>query len=512
VTDDGSRTIQLVIHGHFYQPPREDPWTGEVPVQPSAAPFHDWNERITAECYRPNTVVGVAGDDGDDGDDGDFVVNLFEHLSFNVGPTLLSWLEPRHPEVYRRILAADRAAGRAIAQGYGHAILPLCNERDLRTQVRWGIVDFRHRFVREPAGMWLPETAVSDAVLTVLAEEGIRFTILAPGQIAAVRPLGGSDDAWHQHGIAPHEGLGPIDAGDPDPEPLDVTRALRWCHPSDPTLGVDLVVYDGALAHALAFARPTSENIIDAALAHTTGAGGLVAAATDGETFGHHHQGAEHDVAHALTLGARVKGIATPRLVDLLASEPPAQEARVRTSAWSCAHGVGRWMTDCGCQTGGDEDWSQAWRAPLRAAFDLLRDWGIEVMDRRGTELLHDPWTARDAYLGFLLGAVSWDAFAAEHVIGDHHEAGLLLDAQRNALLMYTSCGWFFNDIAGIETVQVLRYAARAIDLYEQLGETPPTDAFLEVLAEARSNDPAAGDGRQLWFDEVLPADRAETR
>ncbi|MEX2293594.1 MAG: DUF3536 domain-containing protein [Acidimicrobiales bacterium] len=492
---------QLVLHGHFYQPPREDPWTGAVPLQPSAAPYHDWNERITAECYAPNTVVGVATDDRD------FVVNLFDHLSFNVGPTLLSWMELHHKEVYDRILAADRRGGRAIAQAYGHAILPLCNERDLRTQVRWGMVDFRHRFGRSPAGMWLPETAVSDAVLSVLAEEGIRFTILAPGQIAAVRPIGAPDSAWVQHGIAAHEGLGPVDAvaAEAEPVPLDITRALRWQHPAAPELGVDLVVYDGALAHALAFAAPSAEDIVAAALGHGGGAGGLVAAATDGETFGHHHKGAEHEVARALTVVAASRGVETPRLVDLLDAQPPTHEADVRVSAWSCAHGVGRWLTDCGCRTGGDPGWNQAWRAPLRDALDLVRDWGSEVFERVGGVHLHDPWAARDAYLAVLLGARSWGDFAAEHVPGDQHLAGLLLDAQRNALLMYTSCGWFFNDLAGIETVQVLRYAARAVDLYQQAGETPPLEAFLDTLAKAASNDPEVGDGRVLWFDEVLP-------
>lgn len=518
----------LVIHGHFYQPPREDPWTGVVPEQPDAAPFHDWNERVTAECYRPNAWVEVVDDDG-----GTQVVNAFELLSFNVGPTLLSWLEPHHPDVYERIRAADRTTSRAIAQAYGHAILPLCNDPDLRTQVRWGIADFRHRFGRFPEGMWLPETAVSERVLAVLAEEGIGFTILAPPQIEAVRPLarpdatsrpsrggpvagaaagaddGGTAEPWREHGV--DDGGAEVGGlGAPRRQAEVATgRAYRWCHPERPELGVDLVVYDGSLAHALAFGSPSSEAIVDAASSDAAGGGGgggdLVVVATDGETFGHHHKGAERVVAHALSMEAPRRGIRVPRLVDELTESPPTHQARVHTSAWSCAHGVGRWMADCGCRTGGDPAWSQAWREPLRNALDLLRDWGVEVFERRGGELLVEPWAARDGYLDVLLGARSWDSFAAEHIVGDHHRAGVLLDAQRNALLMYTSCGWFFNDLAGIETVQILRYAARCIDLHQQIGESPPVDAFLAVLAAAGSNDPAVGDGRRLWFDQVLP-------
>jgi alpha-amylase/alpha-mannosidase (GH57 family) len=421
-------------------------------VEPGAAPFHDWNERITVECYRPNAELGN-----------------FELLSFNVGPTLLSWLERHQPDVYDRILDADRMGGRAIAQAYGHAILPLCNERDVRTQVRWGIADFVHRFGRFPEGMWLPETAVSDHVLQVLMEEGIRFTILAPGQIEAPQPL--------------RSGL------------------YRWCPPDGRGPGVELVVYDGPLAHALAFEAPSSRAIIDSVVE----AGGLLVGATDGETFGHHHRGLEEVLSRAVTVAAVGHDVRVPRLVDLLDETVARERVAVRTSAWSCHHGVDRWRADCGCRTGGEEGWTQGWRGPLRWALDLLRDWGIEVVERRGPSLLRDPWAARDDYLGLLLGARTWEDFAATHIVGDGHQAGVLLDAQRNALLMYTSCGWFFNDLGGTETVQILRYAARAMDLYRQIGEHPPEDAFLDLLSEAHSNDPDVGDGRRVWHEQVLP-------
>ncbi len=477
--------VRFILHGHFYQPPREDPWTGKVPEQPSAAPFHDWNERITAECYRPNGWVDLG--------DGRPPVSNYEHLSFNIGPTLLSWLEEHAPDVYARILEGSRHWDRAMAQGYGHAILPLCNDRDLRTHIRWGQADFAHRFGRAASGMWLPETAVSDRVLAALAEEGISYTILGPRQIGAVRPLVGMDWLTHED-----------EDEHPEAEPLDTSRPLRWRHPTEDHLGVDLVVYDGALAHALAFSEPSAETIIAAVVDHARPFGGLVAAATDGETFGHHHKGAEVELARALTTVASEHGVIVTTVPEVLAALPPTHEARVRTSAWSCAHGVDRWWRDCGCSTGGEPGWTQAWREPLRNALDLLRDWGAEVVDRRGGALLDDAWVARDRYIEVLVGARSYAEFAAEHGVGDPGPARSLLEAQRNALLMFTSCAWFFNDLAGIETIQILRYAARAMDHYRDLGEDPPEAAFLDRLAEARSNDPDEGDGRQIWQRHVL--------
>ncbi len=474
--------VAFVLHGHFYQPPRENPWTEVVPRQPAAAPFHDWNERITAECYRPNGWARIFDDHGRIV----AIVDNYEHLSFNVGPTLMSWLDEHAPETYARIVDADRATRRAIAQAYGHAILPLCNDRDLRTQVRWGLADFRHRFGRPAEGMWLPETAVDDRTLAVLAEEGVRFTILAPGQIAAVRRLDGDGEgAWRTPGVD---------------EGVALPGTARWRHPDDPARGVDLVIYDGPISHDVAFGGFPSQVVVERIVGRAGGE--LVAVACDGETFGHHHHYADRGVAYALTVEADRRGVALPRLADWLAEHSPTHEARVRVSAWSCVHGVGRWMEDCGCHTGGEAGWNQAWRSPLRAAFDRMRDAAVEVFERRGPVVLHDPWVARDAYVEVLLGVTSIERFAAEHVRGDGEhlvEALTLLESQRHALLMYTSCGWFFNDLAGLETVQIMRYAACCAGLLAELGESPPVDDVVAILAEAQSNDPDEGGGRDVW-------------
>ncbi len=478
-------SVTFVVHGHFYQPPRENPWTEEVAREPSAAPFHDWNQRITDECYRPNGAARVV-------DERNRVLALVDNyglLSFNVGPTLTSWLQIHAPDVLERMVA-DGAG--ALAQAYGHIILPLASGRDVRTQVRWGLADVRHRFGREAKGMWLPECAVSEEVLAVLAEEGVAFTILAPHQVAAVRPVGGG--SWQEVAGAP-----------------GVHRPFRWQHPTRSDLGLDLVVYDGGLSNDVAFGlgRMASADLVGRA---ASAGDGMVVVATDGETFGHHHRWGERSIAYALAVEARRQGVAAATLPAALAAVRPTSQARVRTSAWSCSHGVGRWQEDCGCSTGGQPGDDQHWRAPLRAALDLVRDALYEVVERRGPSLMHDPWAARDAYIGVLLGACTPDAFAAEHVSGDRVNAFTLLEALRSGMAMYTSCGWFFHDLAGLETVQVLRYAARVMDLLEELGEKPPVEDFLVVLATAHSNRSDEGDGAEVWPTHVEPARVAPDR
>ena len=464
------KPIALAFHGHFYQPPRENPWTEEVPREPGAAPFHDWNEKIALEAYRPNAFARVIDEHGRVL----AVVNNYEHLSFDVGPTLTTWLADHEPLAFDRIVEGDRRGGGGMAQAFFHIILPLATERDVRTMVRWGMREFEFRFGRRAEGIWLPETAVNDDVLRVLAEEGVGFTVLAPYQA--------------------------------DGE-IDARQAYRWEHPDDPAKSIDVIFYDGPLSHAVAFelSALSSEAFIDRVVVAAP-EGGLVAVAADGETFGHHHHYGDRFLAYSLAVEAPKRGIDVVSVAEWVAEHPPTETVDIVESAWSCAHGVGRWKDDCGCSTGGPPEWNQKWRAPLRRALDVVREAVDSLLDRRGQLVLRDPWAARDAYVDVLLGATSRDDFAREHVTGDWVEAFTLLEAARHALAMYTSCGWFFNDLAGLETVQVLRYAARALDCIEELGEQPPTEVFLRLLDVAESNDPLEGSGRDIWRRHVETA------
>jgi len=491
-------TREIVFHGHFYQPPREDPWSGEVEREKSAAPYHDWNERIDAECYRPNAFARVYHDHRVDG-----VVNVYELISFNVGPTLAAWLEHADPKVIARMVEGDwRSArrrgghGNAIAQGFHHAILPLCDALDRATEMRWGIADFRRRFGRQPEAMWLPETAADTATLCDLIDHGLRFAILSPRQAAAVRAPG---EEWRD-----------VRGGAVEPG-----RAYKYLHRDGSGRSLALFFYDGAAAQTIAFGGGLRDSA--GLLSALAGESGLRHVAVDGETAGHHHPWGERALAFALERAAPALGLAVTNYGEYLDRNPPEWEAEIdlgpygEGSSWSCAHGVGRWIRDCGCRMT-HEPTSQAWRGPLRAAFNLLRDRSRSFFSDAGAFLLRDPWAARDAYVDVVLdpSPSSRERFLAAHAWDDllpRERAGVfrLLEMQRRALMMYASCGWFFDDIAGLEAVLVLRQAARLMDHWSELGGDPPREEFLEVLAEAHSNQAGRGNGADVYRQLVEP-------
>jgi alpha-amylase/alpha-mannosidase (GH57 family) len=481
----------IVIHGHFYQPPRENPWLESVEVQDSAAPFHDWNERVTAECYAPNTAARRVDDENRVLD----IVNNFEKISFNIGPTLFAWLERYRPDVYAKIIDADRASvearghGNACGQVFNHMIMPLATRRDKVTQVRWGIEDFRARFGREPEGMWLPETAVDTESLEVLAEAGIKFTILAPHQAHRVRPL--ESEAWED-----------VSGG------IDPSRAYLWRGPRGLTLAI--FFYDGHISRAIAFERllERAENLVgwlNAAFSDGRTWPQLVHCATDGETYGHHSRFGEMALAAAVQqIEAEGPAILT-NYAAFLEANPPTHEVEIREqTSWSCAHGIERWRGDCGCRTRGD--WHQRWRAPLREALDWLRDQIDSFFEARASAHLKDPWAARDDYARVVLdrSPERLDAFFASHAHGQldtaaRVEARRLLELERNRMLMYTSCGWFFDEISAIEPVQILRYAAMALQYLNDLGGERLEDEFVRRLGAAPSNLPEMRDGAEVY-------------
>lgn len=485
----------LIIHGHFYQPPRENPWTGKIDVQPTAAPFHDWNERVFAECYGPNAAAPIGGDVPDR------IINNYANISFNFGPTLLSWMEIHHPDTYKVILEADAASaakrsghGNAIAQAYGHAILPLCNERDRLTQVVWGIADFRARFGRDPESMWLPETAANNATLRLIAQSGLRYVILAPDQARRVRSNDSED--WQD-----------VSGGR-----VDTTRPY-WLHdPEGGEIPLAIFFYHGQLARSIAFEKAlvSSRGLVEN-FSRVAQTGALVNVATDGETYGHHFKFGDLCLAHALEVEAKDAGFWITNYGEYLDTNPPQHWVEIdegplgEGSSWSCAHGVGRWIRDCGCHTGGGPGWTQGWRGPLRDAFDFLRDTEAKKFEELASDKLVDPWRARNEYVSVLLGTeTSPEAFLRRHSLrpltsGDLELLLTLLEIQLNSLLMYTSCGWFFSDLSGIETIQVLRYAARIIELQNDLGFANPREKFLELLAAAKSNVTEMGNGADIF-------------
>jgi hypothetical protein len=495
--------IALVVHGHFYQPPRENPWTDEVPREPTAAPFPNWNARIHAECYRANAYARIFGPKQHVAS----IVNNYAGMSFDLGPTLARWLGRHDDQVMRRMRQGDAdqqtrlAAGGAMAQVWGHPITPLLSAHDLRTQILWGQIDFRQRFSRETAGMWLPETAANEATLAALIDAGVKFTILAPEQIEAVRP---ADEAWQAV----------------TSESVDTGRAYRFLHPDGSGRSIALAIFDGPLSRDLAFGTATRDAASfleamrrSAERSKVTGKR-LVLAASDGELYGHHKKFADLTLAYAVNVSAPVEDMEITNLDAYLAETPPTWEVRLRPgpdgegTAWSCGHGLGRWRRDCGCRMHEVKGSSQAWRAPLRQALDLLRDRAAVFFENDAGDLLLDPWQARDAYGEFVddapdarkkyLRALGRPALRQSR--GQSPSRALLhMEMQRSLLLMYASCAWFFDDIAGPEAAIALRRAAHAMDLWKALGGKPPERTFVQILAQGRSNQPKLGSGADAF-------------
>ncbi len=495
----------ICIHAHCYQPPRENPWLEAIEVQDSAAPYHDWNERIAAECYAPNSVARIMDQEGRIAS----ITNNYARISFNAGPTLLAWLEEHSPETYQAILTADQESqqrfgghGSAIAQAYNHIIMPLATRRDKITQIHWGVRDFEHRFGRKPEGMWLPELAVDLETLDLMAEHGIRFTILSPHQAQRIRSLEGGD--WHEvYG-----------------ERIDPTMPYLQRLPSGRTIA--LFFFDGPISHELVhqsllrngeqFAHRLISGFNETRH-HTQ----LLHVASEGEIYGHYQRHGDMALAYALHyIEHHSDNIHITNYGEHLERFPPTYEVEIiENTSWNCTKGIERWRSARGTSTGKHPTWSQAWRAPLRAAFDWLRDTLAPRFEQHSKYMFYDPWEARNDYISVILDR-SYEHVAAylarhtTHVLDDAEQVQALnlLELQRQLLLMYTSSGWFFDDLSNSETVQVIQYTGRALQLARTLfNDSTLEEDYLARLEQARSNLTEHRDGRHLYEKLVKPAE-----
>jgi len=485
----------VCIHGHFYQPPRENPWLEEVELQDSAYPYHDWNSRITAECYGPNTASRIAGGDSRIID----IVNNYSRISFNFGPTLLAWMQRHEPGVYQAILAADKKSqeyfsghGSALAQVYNHIIMPLANSRDKRVQIAWGIEDFRSRFKREPEGMWLAEAAVDLETLELLSEYNIKFTILAPHQARMARKIG--EREWQ------------------DVSGAKINPRLAYLCRLPSGKSITIFFYDGPISREIAFGKllEHGENLAQrlfSAFPADNGDGELVHIATDGESYGHHHRFGDMALAYCLYY-LEANNLAKVTVYgEYLEQYPAAWETEIyENSSWSCMHGIERWKSDCGCNSGAHAEWNQLWRAPLRGAMDWLRDNLSHIFEEQSKGLLKDPWAAREAYFRVIRSRnrenveAFLELFSSKPLSKEEKTKVLkLLEMQRYSLLMYTSCGWFFDEISGIETVQVMVYAARAIQLAKETSDVALPEAYKGLLERAPSNKTEFKNGAYVY-------------
>ena len=504
---DNEKKNYLTIHGHFYQPPRENPWLEAIELQESASPFHDWNARICDECYNPNSASRIVDGKNRIID----IVNNYTMISFNFGPTLMSWMEQYAPNTYERIVQADRKSigiysghGNAIAQVYNHMIMPLANDKDKYTQTIWGIKDFEYRFGRKPEGIWLAETATDDRTMEVLIDCGIKFTILSPYQAARVRKINAKQDsAWED-----------VSWGSIDP-----ARAYRYFIKGKPDKYIDLFFYDGSISKSVAFDNLLKDGNrfikrLQDGVSPQRNYNQLVNIATDGESYGHHTRFGDMALSYALKKRAKDAGFTITNYGEYLEKNPPLYEVDIKpVSSWSCFHGVERWRDDCGCSTGAQPGWNQKWRKPLRDALNYLRDELAVLYEEQISKYLDDPWESRNDYISVMLdrNEISLGKFFKKHQRRDlsSEEKTLvlkLLEIQRQAMLMFTSCGWFFADISGIETTQIMKYAARAIELAETFTDKDYETPFLNILEKAQSNIKDMGNGKEIYQKFVKPS------
>lgn len=486
----------LCIHGHYYQPPRENAWLEEIEIQPSASPYHDWNERINEECYSSNTHSRILNEHNKIID----IVSNYSKMSFNFGATLLSWMEQNAPETHEAIIEADKKSqeifdghGSAVAQVYNHLIMPLANKRDKETQVIWGLYDFKKRFNRDAEGIWLAESAVDTETLEVCAEHGIKFTILAPSQAKRFRKIG--ETQWVDGINSNFHYVCNLPSG---------KKITLFFYDGDRSQGV---AFKGLLDDGQRFANDLLSGFQDIDQPQ------LVHIATDGESYGHHHKNGDMALAYCIRYiedNNLAKITNYSQYMSLVTAE---YEAEIHeNSSWSCAHGIERWRSDCGCHTGGMEDWDQAWRAPLRTSLDNLRDNLLSVFEKEIKPLIKNPWKARNEYIDVILtrSKANIEQFLSKHTFEgldaiQKTKAIRLLEMQRHAQLMFTSCGWFFNEISGIETIQILQYAARAIQLAESESNAKLEQAFLNDLDHAKSNLPEMGTGKDIYQRYISP-------
>ena len=463
---------EVCIHGHFYQPTRVNPWTDQVEAQPSAAPFANWNERIHAECYAPNASAQLLGDGITRA-----ARNNYSSITFDFGPTLLHWLERNHPVVLEAIRRADRDSisqfghGSAMAQPYHHPILPLCDTLDLDTEIAWGLDIFEQTFERPAEGMWLSECAVNTATLEALARRDVRFVVLAPHQIEAIRDP--ETDTW-------------TDVN----ESLAANQAFRIDLPSGKDITV--VAYDGLASRAIAFdgllhdGNNFANRLVDAARRT-----GLALVSTDGESYGHHHHRGEMALAYALEQLEARSDVQVTNVASWVARNPPKLVGRIREdSSWSCSHGVERWRSDCGCKSDFDRPWHQKWRGPLREAFEDLRDRSRTALKAHGDLLFLDPIAARDAYGRVLKDPKSFSSWYQVHAGSQPSEqdAKTWLEIHRHLLASFTSCAWFFDEVTGLEPIQNIRHASCAITLLQELTGVDLRSEFRDALINIPGN------------------------